>query len=364
MRKILVVSVMLAASLFVAGTSLASKTPARSLPCKTVKFKVTRQAWNAKHTKRITVDVFKLVKETVEVKGKKKIELVKEQVYKTERVCTAATSVTAPPTTVPADASTPAPTSTVPVGTPAPAATTTTTVSSTTTTTTTVPLTTTTTTVPSTTTTTAPAPSSIFTDTTQAPVNTSYPAGIECGGSVTCLTPNETVFSVVISAPAADVAPGAARVRFVFDAPVTGTTSMYPYEFDQFTLTTTEAGQTACPLTWVASEQALTGWFQSNPESIAMDGIPACTFSNVYLYDELIGADSLCTPLDIPDVSDTSITDVTCENAPTDMYEPNLGYYFIGAALTWKVTADFTGEGAYAPSHSADRNFTVGPAGT
>jgi hypothetical protein len=361
MRKLLVVSVMLVATLFVAGTSLASKAPARSLPCKTVKFKVTRQVWNTKHTRRITVDVYKLVHETVEVKGRKKVELVKEQVYKTEKVCTAATSVTAPPTTVPADVSTPSPTAPVPVSTPVPAATTTT-VSSTTTSTTTVPSTTTTTTsttVPPTTTT-VPAPSSIFTDTTQAPVNTSYSAGVDCGGSVSCLTPNETVFSVVISAPGADVAPGAARVKFVFDAPVTGTTSMYPYEFDRFTLTTTEAGQTACPLTWVASEQALTGWFQSNPESIAMDGVPACTFSNVYLYDELIGADSLCTPLDIPGVSDTSITDVTCPNAPTDMYEPNLGYYFIGAALTWTVTAEFIGEGAYAPSYSADRSFTVG----
>jgi hypothetical protein len=153
-------------------------------------------------------------------------------------------------------------------------------------------------------------------------------------------------------------------VQFVFDAPVTGTTSMYPYEFDQFTLTTTEVGQTSCPLTWVASEQALTGWFQSNPESIATDGVPACTFSNVYLYDELIGADSLCTPLDIPGVSVTSVTDVTCPDAPTDMYEPNLGYYFIGAALTWDVTAEFLGEGAYAPSYSADQNFTVGPGGT
>jgi hypothetical protein len=368
MRKLLVVSVMLAATLFVAGTSLAAKAPAKSLPCKTVKFKVTRQVWNAKHTKRITVDVYKLVNETVEVKGKKKVELVKEQVYKTEKVCTAATSVTAPPTTVPADVSTPAPISPVPVSTSVPAAPTTTTVSSTTTTSTTVPstttTTTTTTTVPSTTTTTVPAPSPIITETTQAPVNTSYPAGTGCGGSVSCLTPNETVFSVVIAAADADVSPGAARVKFVFDAPVTGTTSMYPYEFDQFTLTTTEAGQTACPLTWVASEQALTGWFQSNPESIATDGLPACTFSSVYLYDELIGADSLCMPLDIPDVSDTSITDVTCPNAPTDMYEPNLGYYFIGAALTWEVTADFIGEGAYASSSSADQDLTVGPAGT
>jgi hypothetical protein len=146
MKKLLVTALLLAASLLVVGTSLTANATSKTTPCKTVKFKVTRQVWNAKHTKKITVDVFKLVKETVKVKGKTKVVYVKVQVYKETKICTAAISVTST-TVAPVPVTTttqpvpptviyyPAPTTTM----PAPTTTTTTVPSTTTTTTTTVP---------------------------------------------------------------------------------------------------------------------------------------------------------------------------------------------------------------------------------
>src|ERR1700722_18010547 len=156
----LVTALLIAASLLAVSGTLTANATSKTTPCKTVKLKVTREVWNAKHTKKITVDVYKLVKATDKVKGKTKVIYVKVQVYKETRICTAATSVTT--STIPTMVA-PVPTTTVPITSVAPV-------------TTTVPVTTTTPppTTTTTTTTTVPGQNSITTSTTMAPVNTGY----------------------------------------------------------------------------------------------------------------------------------------------------------------------------------------------
>ena len=86
MKKLLVTALLIAASLLVVGTTLSANATSKTTPCKTVKYNVTRQVWDAKHTKKITVDVYKLVKETVKVKGKTKVIYVEVPVYKETKI--------------------------------------------------------------------------------------------------------------------------------------------------------------------------------------------------------------------------------------------------------------------------------------
>jgi hypothetical protein len=88
MKKLFVTALLVAASLLVVGTTLTASATSKTTPCKTEKFKVTRQVWNGKHTRKITVDVYKLVRETVKVKGQTKVVYVREQVYKDAMMCT------------------------------------------------------------------------------------------------------------------------------------------------------------------------------------------------------------------------------------------------------------------------------------
>jgi hypothetical protein len=361
-KKLLVTALLVAASLLVVGTTLTANATSKTTPCKTVKFKVTRQVWNAKHTKKITVDVYKLVKESIKQDGKVDVFYIKEQVYKETRICTAAVSVTS---TTAAPVSVPVTTVPVQVTTPAPV-----TITEPTTTTTTVPPTTTTTTTttvpPSTTTTTAPpGPGSITTATTQAAPNTDYtlPAGT-CTEASSCYS--EMVFSVVVKAPDVDVAPAAGDVWFVFDAPVidNGTANSDPYEYNEFTLQTTQNGQTSCPISWVSSHVETPAIWQADPISVAADGIPACTMTDISLGMFVLVRDGP-TP-------SSAVVEYTCSppqpnyGLPSTEYCPvnpatEVGGDIIGSALTWEVTAEFTGEGVYAASWSAPQDFAVGP---
>jgi len=245
----------------------------------------------------------------------------------------------------------------------APTTTPTTTTPTISTTTTSTSTTTSTTTTSTTTTTVPPAPVEISTQTTMAPVNPNDPPPLGlCNNGSFCYPLNEngeTVFSVEISASGVRIAPGSGRLQFVFDAPVTDTSSSLPLEYDQFTLVTTAPGQTACPLSWVELDGDAPSYFEADPTSAATDGVPACTFLNVYLYEEPRGSDFLCTN---PTGAFGSIAAVKdCPNFPTTGLE---GAEFVGAALSWRVTAEYTGEGNYAPSRSAQVSFTVGASPT
>jgi hypothetical protein len=151
----------------------------------------------------------------------------------------------------------------------------------------------------------------------------------------------------------------------MFEAPVTATNATIPFEYDQFTLTTTEDGQTACPLQWVSTHiQIPFNYFQSEPGSAPMDGIPACTISQVGLFDFTTGETYACSvPTGAPgDVSPPyqSIADFNdCPDYPTNPSEN--GGYLVGAGLNWSVTANYQGEGEYSPSASAPQSLVVGP---
>ena len=85
-----------------------------------------------------------------------------------------------------------------------------------------------------------------------ASVNTSYPSTCEPDPSYCA---GEDVFSVEVEADSTGsiVTPATGDVQFVFDAPVVDTNGgVDPYQFTQFTLVTTENGQTACPISWQA----------------------------------------------------------------------------------------------------------------
>jgi len=99
MKKLLVTALLLAASLLVVGTTLTANATSKTTPCKTVKYNETKLVWNAKHTKKITVVVTKLVKETIRVHGKLKTSYVEVPVVKSVKICTAAKKATAPTTT-------------------------------------------------------------------------------------------------------------------------------------------------------------------------------------------------------------------------------------------------------------------------
>jgi len=101
MKKLLVTALLLAASLLVVGTTLTANATSKTTPCKTVKYNETKLVWNAKHTKKITVVVTKLVKETIRVHGKLKTSYVEVPVVKSVKICTAAKKATTTTTTVP-----------------------------------------------------------------------------------------------------------------------------------------------------------------------------------------------------------------------------------------------------------------------
>jgi len=240
---------------------------------------------------------------------------------------------------------------------------TTTTITATPTTGTATPPITTASTTTTTSTTTAPAPGNVATTTVLSPVNPNDPPPPNyCVHGTFCFPDNgQTVFSALVMAGSTAVSLEAGQLNFVFDAPVTDTSTVSPFEYDQFTLTTTVAGQTSCPLTWISSAVLIPSYWESNPTSLATDGVPACTVSNVYVYDLTTGSSVLCT-LNPGGATNQVISDENCPNVP-EGEEPGSGA-IIGAALNWEVTANYTGEGSYDPSYSAPGNVAVGPAPT
>src|SRR5665213_977564 len=123
-------------------------------------------------------------------------------------------------------------------------------------------------------------PGSISTETTMASVNTSYPSTCEPDPSYCA---GEDVFSVEVEANSTGsiVTPASGDVQFVFDAPVVDTNGgVDPYEFTQFTLVTTENGQTACPISWQNGSPGSLDIWQTDPISQATGGIPACTMTD------------------------------------------------------------------------------------
>ena len=360
MKKLLVTALLIAASLLIVGTTLTAGGTVKTSTCKTVKYNETKLVWNAKHTKKVRVVVTKLVKETIKVNGKLKTSYVEEPVVLSVRICTAAKKATAPTTTTtePVAAITPAPTTTI-----APTPTTPITPSpTTTTTTTTVSPTTTTTTPPQ-----GPAPSSIVTETTMNPEDSNYtlPAG-DCSQAEGCATPNVTVFSAITKETANGdlVTPGAGRLSFVFDDPAPDVdVSPDAWEFDQFTLTTTQNGQTSCAVIWVDSHVLIAGYWQVQPISVSIDGIPACDFTNVWMGVDVMGGvghspsvqNSECTPT--TGLQTLSLGSLTCPNTPSTGTETDGD--IIGAGLIWSITAEYGGEGADGASYAAPQALTL-----
>jgi hypothetical protein len=171
-----------------------------------------------------------------------------------------------------------------------------------------------------------------------------------------------------VASSATPISPDAGQVTFVFDAPVTATSATVPFEYDQFTLTTTENGQTSCPLQWVSTHvETPYDYFQSEPGSAAMDGIPACTVSNVELFDFTTDASYACSVPsgalgDVPPPYATIADFTDCQSYPASPGDN--GDYLVGAALNWSVTANYLGEGNDSPSYSATQSLAIGPTAT
>jgi hypothetical protein len=176
------------------------------------------------------------------------------------------------------------------------------------------------------------------------------------------------VFSVVVAAPGVDVAPAAGDVQFVFDAPVTDTNGGDdPWEFNKFTLVTTQNGQTACPLSWQWNAYLVPPYWQVVPDSAATGGIPACTMTDIGLYNGLTDTEYSCNfPQPTYSIQGTEYCAVNPGLEPLIPLPGggDTGGNIIAAASAWAVTADFTGDGAYSPSYSAVQNFTVSPDGS
>ena len=81
------------------GAGATAKPATSTTVCKNVRQVETKLVWNAKHTKKVRVDVYKLVKESIKQDGSVNVFYVRELVHQTIRVCT--TPVLTVPTTVP-----------------------------------------------------------------------------------------------------------------------------------------------------------------------------------------------------------------------------------------------------------------------
>jgi hypothetical protein len=231
-----------------------------------------------------------------------------------------------------------------------------------------------TTTGPSPTPTTVPPAGPLSTETTMAaPVTDSVlPPGV-CSEAETCFPEDENgaliyTAATQVTTSGAPISPDAGGVTFVFDAPITATNATVPFEYDQFTLSTTEDGQTSCPLQWVSAHvETPYPYFQSEPGSAAMGGVPACTVSDVKLFDFTTGASSACSvPTGaVGDVPPPYFSIADFNDCPSYPATPAAdGDYLVGAALNWSVTANYLGDSEDAPSSSATQNLTVGPAAT
>jgi hypothetical protein len=184
------------------------------------------------------------------------------------------------------------------------------------------------------------------------------PAGV-CSVTEGCDTPNITVFSAVTKEDSNGdlVTPDAGRLQFVFDDPAPVVNSTSPYEVDQFTLTTTQNGQTSCPVVWHQGGERQPGWWQTGVDAGAEDGIPACDITSVSVYELTpVAGNFECMETGVV-TSIQNAGNLSCPVASTPpVLEPS--GYEIGAGLIWSITAEYGGEGAYGASYSAPQALT------